>query len=160
MPGRSAILLDLRARLQRGPWYRKAEQIGFFRLGIAAAGVIAHLVCAAAGSLPTSVPTPKWAVIVAGLFLVAAGLAATAAHYLASVDPVHFPEGPALRKGSRTVAWLLLMTALSVGIAWRGLPGQPKLGGTGNYSANHAFRSRCIECSNLFPTRHAEAARR
>lgn len=119
-----AIVRDFRAKLQRWPWYRKAEQIGFLRLGIAAAGVLA-IWCVMRLDLYLPVPTPKWAVIVAGLCLVAAGLAATTAHYLASIDPAHFPEGPALRKGSRTIAWLLLVTAVSVGIAWRGLPVTP-----------------------------------
>ena len=119
-----AILRDLRAKLQRWPWYQKAEQIGFLRLGIAAVGVMAIWYVMRL-DLYLPVPTPKWAVIVAGLCLVAAGLAATTAHYLASVDPAHFPEVPALRKGSRTVAWLLLLTAASIGIAWRGLPVSP-----------------------------------
>lgn len=116
-----AILRDLRARLPLWPWYQKAEQIGFIRLGTSLAGVIA-IWSVLRLDLYLPVPTPKWAEIVAGLFLVAAGLAATAAHYLTSVDPVQFPEGPELRKGSRTVAWLLLIAAVSVGIAWRGLP--------------------------------------
>ena len=118
------ILHDLRAKLLVWPWYQKAGQIGFLRLGIAAAGIFA-IWRVLRLDLYLPVPTPKWAMIIAGLFLVAAGLAATAAHYLASVDSVQFPEGPDLRKGSRTVAWLLLMTAVSVGVAWRGLPVSP-----------------------------------
>jgi hypothetical protein len=76
---------------------------------------------------PILAPTPLWAAFVAGALLIAAGLAATAAYYLASVEPAQLPEGPALCKGSRTVAWLFLMAAVSTGIAWTRLPDSPNL---------------------------------
>ena len=42
----------------------------------------------------------------AALCLVAAGLAATAVHYLAEIDPAQLPEGPGLCRGARVMAWL------------------------------------------------------
>ena len=117
----SSVLSDYRASLQRWPWYRKAEQIGFVRVGTAAVGLIAVYAMLRKDFYPPT-PTPLWAAIVAGLCVIAAGLAATAAHYLASVDPAQLPESPALCRGSRVIAWLLLMTAVSIGLAWRGLP--------------------------------------
>jgi hypothetical protein len=54
------------------------------------------------------------------MFLGAAGLAATAVRYLAELDPAQLPESHALCKGARVVAWILLLSAVSIGVQWTG----------------------------------------
>lgn len=108
-----AHLHDFLVRAQQ-----KAQQIGYMRLATGAAGLTA--VCyVLRHSYHPPVPTPTWAAIVAGLSVVAAGLAATAVHYLTRVNRAQFPESPALSRGARVIAWLLLLTAVSIGLAWR-----------------------------------------
>ena len=64
--------------------------------------------------------SPLAAGIAAGLCLIAAGLAATAAHYLIGLEPERFPESPGLCRGARMVAWILVVAALSIGLQWAG----------------------------------------
>ena len=59
--------------------------------------------------------------IAAALCLAAAGLCATAARYLEGVDPSRLPEAPGLCRGARVIAWILVLAALSCGLAWAGL---------------------------------------
>ncbi len=112
-----ASLRGLQASL--GRWYPKAAQIGFIRLGTAIAGIIA-ISNVFRLDLYVAIPTPPWALTVAAFCVVAAGLAATAAHYLGRVEPARFPESPALCRGARVVAWLMLLCAVSIGLAWQG----------------------------------------
>jgi regulator of protease activity HflC (stomatin/prohibitin superfamily) len=67
---------------------------------------------------PAIAPGPVTAAIAASLSLIAAGLAATAAHYLADIDPAQFPESLGLCRGARVTAWVLLLTAAAVLFAW------------------------------------------
>lgn len=113
-----ARLSDLRAPLRR--WYGKAAQIGFIRLGTAIAGITA-IGMVSRLDLSISIPSLLWPAAAVGVCLVAAGLAATAAHYLGSAEPARFPETPALCRGARVVAWLMLLTAASIGLAWGGI---------------------------------------
>jgi regulator of protease activity HflC (stomatin/prohibitin superfamily) len=55
--------------------------------------------------------------------LVGAGLAATAARYLARVDPDRFREAAGLARGARVLAWVLLSGAVAASLAWFGFPG-------------------------------------
>ena len=112
-----ARLRDLRASLSR--WFPKAEEVGFIRLGAAIGGIIG-ISYVSRLDLYVAIPTPPWALIVAALCVVAAALAATAAHYLGGVEPARFPESPALCRGSRVVSWLMLLCAASIGLSWRG----------------------------------------
>ena len=112
-----ARLRVLRASL--GRWYPKVEQIGFIRLGTALGGILG-ISYVSRLDLYVAIPTPSWAWIVAAGCVVAAGLAATAVHYLGSIEPARFPESPALRRGTRVVAWLMLLCAVSIGLAWQG----------------------------------------
>jgi regulator of protease activity HflC (stomatin/prohibitin superfamily) len=57
------------------------------------------------------------------LILAGAGLAATAASYLATVDPGRLPEAPGLSRGARVLAWLLVLAGAAVGLAWTGQTG-------------------------------------
>ena len=56
--------------------------------------------------------------IVAAACLAGAGLAATAARYLANADPGRLPEAPGLCRGARVVAWLLVFAAPAVALEW------------------------------------------
>jgi regulator of protease activity HflC (stomatin/prohibitin superfamily) len=72
-------------------------------------------------NIPTDQPTLLVAGIAAGVSLVAAGLAAIAARYLAGIDPLQFPESAGLCRGARVTAWILLLVAASVVLAWANL---------------------------------------
>jgi hypothetical protein len=58
--------------------------------------------------------------IAAALCLAGAGLSAAVAHYFADVEPASLPEGPGLCRGSRVIAWILVLAALSMGLEWAG----------------------------------------
>jgi membrane protease subunit HflK len=66
---------------------------------------------------PVLLPDTR-AALVATLCLVGAGLAAAAVRYLAEVDSTIFPEGPALARGARVIAWCSVLAAASVGFQW------------------------------------------
>jgi regulator of protease activity HflC (stomatin/prohibitin superfamily) len=94
--------------------------IGTIRFVTAAAGV-ASLVSVFLHEMFMIPPTPLAAGIAAGLCLGGVGLAATAARYLAGIEPAQFPEAPGLCRGARVVAWTLVMSAVSMGLAFAGL---------------------------------------
>jgi regulator of protease activity HflC (stomatin/prohibitin superfamily) len=98
-------------------WFEKLGVLGVIRVATAAAGIFAII-----RILPLSPYAMQTALveaaIAAGVCLVAAGLAATAAHYLAEIDPARLPEGPGLCRGARLVAWILVLAAISIG--WAG----------------------------------------
>jgi hypothetical protein len=102
-------------------WYRGGEALVRIRRGVAVAGAIAIwflLRMDTSGFPPYLVP----AALAAALCLIAAGIAATAVRYLGEIEPAHLPESPALRRGARAVAWILVLAALSMGVAfadWR-----------------------------------------
>ncbi|HTU02617.1 MAG TPA: SPFH domain-containing protein, partial [Candidatus Sulfotelmatobacter sp.] len=82
----------------------------------AAAGVVAiTLVLPALPAVPLA---PLAAGVAAALCLGAAGLAFTAARYLGDIEPARLPEAPGLCRGARAVAWILVLAALSMGLAW------------------------------------------
>jgi regulator of protease activity HflC (stomatin/prohibitin superfamily) len=56
----------------------------------------------------------------AALCLIAAGVAATAVHYLADIEPARLPESPGLLRGARIVTWILVLAAASMGVEWAG----------------------------------------
>jgi regulator of protease activity HflC (stomatin/prohibitin superfamily) len=68
---------------------------------------------------PAIAPGRLAAGLVAALSLIGAGLAAIAARYLATIEPAQFPESPGLCRGARVIAWILVLAAASVLLAWR-----------------------------------------
>ena len=104
-----------------GPWRLSSPGgIRAVRVGTGGAGLLAILLLLVLG-FPGSPPAPLLAVIATSLALAAAGLAATAAHYLAGIEAGQFPEAPGLCRGARVVAWTLVFAAVSIGFAWAGL---------------------------------------
>lgn len=99
---------------------RSLGAIGEIRVVTATAGALAILSVLRRDAFPIP-PAPLAAGIAAALCLVAAGLAATAARYLAGIAPARLPEAPGLCRGARVVAWVLVMSALSMGLAFAGL---------------------------------------
>jgi membrane protease subunit HflK len=85
---------------------------------IAAAGAVGVVGALAADWVPRP-PLPLVGAA-AGLVLTlaGAGLAATAASYLATVDPARLPEAPGLSRGARLLAWILVVAGAAVGLAW------------------------------------------
>ncbi len=77
-------------------------------------------------TLQTERPSVRVASVTAGLFLLGAGAATLAARYLAGLDrsgaaSYPFPESVGLSRGARVMAWVLLLAAVSPGLAWEGL---------------------------------------
>jgi len=87
------------------------------RIGTAVAGVagIAYILRL---DLPTLLLSRTAAMVGGGACLVAAGLTATAAYYLAGLDSARFPEALWLHKGARVLAWLFVTGALAIILAW------------------------------------------
>ena len=80
-------------------------------------------------SAALDVPLSRNLLLPAGVFeracvltgcLLAAGGAALTARYLAGVDTTDLPEARGLCRGARVVAWLLLLSGVSVAVAWAG----------------------------------------
>jgi regulator of protease activity HflC (stomatin/prohibitin superfamily) len=101
------------------------ELIRLVRIGTASAGVLAILFLL--DEKTTTLPKLLAAGVAAALSLAAAGLSATVARYLAGVDASRFPEAPALCRGARVTAWILVSTALSLGLAWAGNAAIPRV---------------------------------
>jgi regulator of protease activity HflC (stomatin/prohibitin superfamily) len=100
---------------------RDLRAVEVIRLGTAAGGTSSIVLALLSGTI--MVPPAPWSAAIAGaLCLVAAGLSATAAHYLSGIDPARLPEAPGLCRGARLVAWVLAMAVASVGFHWAGLP--------------------------------------
>jgi membrane protease subunit HflK len=89
------------------------------RTGIAIAGVLA-IGATWRATQPAITLAPAVVAIAAGICLVAAGLAATAVHYLTDIDPARLPEARELCRGARVVAWVLVLAAVSMGAVWLG----------------------------------------
>ena len=83
---------------------------------VASLGVVGLLFA----SWPLRPPSPLAAAAVGSFGVAGAWLAATAANYFASVDPVHLPEAPGLARGARVLAWVLAAAAVAVALAWIG----------------------------------------
>jgi hypothetical protein len=102
-------------------WRRFQElmKLGNVRDRTAAAGALAiGLVLLL--DLPGNSPPLLVAGLAAALCLGAAGLTATAVRYLDDIDPAQLPEAPGLCRGARVVAWILVLAAVSIGVAWAG----------------------------------------
>jgi regulator of protease activity HflC (stomatin/prohibitin superfamily) len=65
----------------------------------------------------------QMALVGAGACVLATAMAAVATHYLMEIDSPRFPEAPVLARATRVIAWALLLTAASVGLAWAGRSG-------------------------------------
>lgn len=98
---------------------RKLELIETIRVGTASAG-IAGIFFVIRPTLPESPPPPIVAGIASALCLGAAGLAAMAARYFATIDADRLPESSWLCRGARVVAWMIVLGAISVGLEWAG----------------------------------------
>ena len=98
-------------------WIRERGAVDLIRLGTAIVGanaIVLLLLKTPSGYPPDRLP----AVIAVVLCLIAAGIAATAVHYLGAIDPAEFPESPALCRAARATAWILGFAAISVALQW------------------------------------------
>jgi len=118
----SRVAVKLRSHLtavsrRMALWYEGRGSLGAIRLGTAVVGALAicFLLLIDTSGFP---PYPLPAAIAAALCFIAAGIAATAVRYLGEIEPTQFPESPALRRGARAVAWILVLAALSIALAW------------------------------------------
>lgn len=127
-PSELGVVRKLRAWLttisrKMASWNRGGQTTVRIRRGTAVAGAVAIwllLTMDTNGYPPHTAP----AVIAVVICLIGAGLAATAVRYFGGIDPARLPEGPALRRGARAVAWILVLAALSIGLDladWRGV---------------------------------------
>ena len=106
-------LVSARGRL----WIRNLGALGTIRIGTAIAGTIAVFSMLML-KLPETRPDPLLAGVIASVGLLAAGLAAIAARYLGQIDVAQLPEAPGLCQGSRLLAWISGIAALSMGLQW------------------------------------------
>jgi len=88
--------------------------------GTAAIG-IAGIILVLTPTIAETPLSPLAAGIAASLCLGAAGLTAMAARYFADIDETHLPEGPWLCRGSRVMAWIFVLAAVSMSLEWAGL---------------------------------------
>ncbi len=115
----------LRSRLdvftrEAAQWLRDRGVLRMIRLGTGALGAIAiGLVLLMFDSSPYPLD-PLEAGIAAAACLLGAGIAAIAVRYLGNIEPSQFPESPSLRRGGRSIAWILVLGAISMGLAWAG----------------------------------------
>lgn len=136
-PGRrfdwARVTIRVRAQLVRLPGIlvrglRAPLTLKLLRIAVALGGLGAMVVELRA--LEFSRPPFVLPVVAMGLgALVLAGLAATAAEYLAGLDPVRLPEAAGLARAARTIAWVLVVVALSAALKWVG--GTQQLGWLG-----------------------------
>jgi regulator of protease activity HflC (stomatin/prohibitin superfamily) len=108
------IAVDLRDRLFN---VTGRELISRVKISIGAAGLAGIGLVLLATLAPTA-PDLFTAAAVAGVCFIAAGLSATAVRYLRDLDPASLPEAAGLCRGARVVAWVLVLAALSMGLAW------------------------------------------
>jgi regulator of protease activity HflC (stomatin/prohibitin superfamily) len=101
---------------------KNLDLIEAIRVGAAGAGV-AGILFVIRPVLPELPPPIIVAGIAVALCLGAAGVAAMAARYFATIDGDRLPEGPWLSRGARMVAWILVLGAISVGLEWAVLTG-------------------------------------
>ncbi len=100
-------------------WSRHVEEMGQARVGTAAGGALTAGL-ALWSTLPPVVPPSRIVAIASALCLGGAGLAAVAARYLVEIEPARLPESGGLARGARVVAWILVLAAASIGLAWTG----------------------------------------
>ena len=117
--GRKQSLLQRVGAAWHWLWLHNLGTKEIVRIGTAAAGFAVIAILLLLNFAPTPV-APVMAGIVAALFLGAAGLAATAARYLADLDSAWLPEAQSLCRGARVLAWILASAAVSIGLAWVG----------------------------------------
>ena len=122
-PSRLRRLFALPSRLKVfRPVIHKAAASRFdtFRVAVVGLAVFGTMLILVTSAAPAEVPT-TWAASVGVLAcLAAAGLAATAVHYLAQINPSDMPESMALARGGRVVMWLLGLAAAAVAAQWIG----------------------------------------
>jgi hypothetical protein len=99
-------------------WFRSLGKTGTIQIATASLGFLAVVLLLF--GFPASTPPLVTTAIAAASFLVAAGVAAIAARYLGDIDPLRFPEAVQLCRGARVVAWILIVAAISTGVAWAG----------------------------------------
>lgn len=107
------------ARARISGWFKKLGVLGILRLLTAGGGMVGIILVLTSTS-PEIPLTPLIAGIASAVFLVAAGLAATAVRYLTDLDPFVLPEAAGLCRGARVLGWLLILAAISEGLSWAG----------------------------------------
>jgi len=106
---------DRLIRIRR--WFHEIGELRVLCLVIAAyAGVVLPLFLSLSANRHGLLATA----IAAAACWAGAGLAFTAAGYLAAADRVQLPEAPGLTKLARVAAWILVTAGVSIGIAWIG----------------------------------------
>jgi regulator of protease activity HflC (stomatin/prohibitin superfamily) len=97
-------------------WTKSLGVLGIIRVSTVVGAVV--LLSMLMFTLPQSRPTAVLSAVVAAVCLLAASFAAIAARYLGQIDLSELPEAQALCQGSRLLAWILGLAALSAGLAW------------------------------------------
>jgi regulator of protease activity HflC (stomatin/prohibitin superfamily) len=112
-----ALSLPISVAARAWSWFQDRGGAGAVGAITAASGVLAVLILMLSG-FPSIPPPPLVAAFAIAACFAAAGIAATAARYLADIDSTRFHEAPYLCQGARVVAWILALAAASIGLAW------------------------------------------
>ncbi|HKC52066.1 MAG TPA: protease modulator HflK [Myxococcota bacterium] len=116
----SALLGVAWAETTRADPREPRVRIRAFQGGIGIVCVLGLTVALAARWSP---PRPLSLGVVAALLALifaAAGASGAVAAYFTGVDPERLPEAPGLSRGARILAWVLVLAALAVALAWAG----------------------------------------
>jgi regulator of protease activity HflC (stomatin/prohibitin superfamily) len=100
-----------------GDWIRDLKVVRDVRVATVEAAAVGTVLIRLITLTPTRLE-PWVAALAAVVCLLAAGLAGTAVRYLSGVDASKLPEGPALARGARIVAWMAILAAAAIGLQW------------------------------------------
>jgi regulator of protease activity HflC (stomatin/prohibitin superfamily) len=118
-PGAIEKATSTAAEVRLPSWLQNLAARANRNVRLAAAGVFAGSV-ALLLNIPIHSPGAVRMGIAAVLCLAAAGLAAAAVRYLSEIDLEALPEASWLCRGARVLAWILVLSAFSMGLVWAG----------------------------------------
>jgi regulator of protease activity HflC (stomatin/prohibitin superfamily) len=118
----STVTVRLASAMNRfSRWFRRFSGSDTLGMRIAAGGLVA-MGLVWFFNRPLVLLTWQVAATGGAACLLAAAIAAVAVHYLGEIDPEKFPEARGLAQGARMVAWVLVLGAASIGLAWADQP--------------------------------------
>ena len=98
-------------------WFRDLGEIGTISVATGAVGALV-IVFELTRDAPAAYPVSPLLAGIAAALCLGAALASTVVHYLTDIEPIQLPEGPALARGARVVAWI--SSSPRCRSAWRG----------------------------------------
>jgi membrane protease subunit HflK len=106
---------DLVSHVRR--WLHRRGDVGTLHVSVGTGGVLV-LLFVLTRDVRYGALSLTQALVGAGLCLCGAALTATAVRYLQEIDVDSLPEGPALARAGRVLAWMFVAGAASMGLLW------------------------------------------